>query len=172
MLNPRFYTLACIVVALVMFRVVPHPPNVSPIAAMALFAGAHFSDKRVALLIPMAALLLSDLVIGIHSTMLYVYMAFAMAVLIGIWLRSSYSVQTVTGAAVASSLLFFVITNFGSWLSHDLYPKTWDGLLAAYSAGLPFYRNTLIGDLCFTLIVFGGFWLAQKYLPVLRERVT
>jgi hypothetical protein len=169
-MNPRTLTLILIVLALAASRFLPHPPNVSPIAAMALFAGAHFIDRRAAFLVPLGALLLSDLLLGFHSTMAYVYGAFALMVVIGLWLRAHAGVVPLIGAALASSVLFFVITNFGSWLSHNMYPKTADGLLAAYTAAIPFFRNTVLGDVMFTLLVFGGFEFAQQRLAFLRAR--
>ena len=85
-MNKRLITLSMIIFAIAMFRVLPHPPNVSPVAAMALFGGAFFSDRRVAFLVPFLALLLSDIVIGLHDTMVYVYAGFALTVVIGFWI--------------------------------------------------------------------------------------
>lgn len=167
-----FYAVTAIIISLALFRLLPHWPNVSPVAAMALFGGAYFIDKRIALIIPFLALFLTDLVLGLHATMVFVYAAFAMTVLIGMWLQNRVSVTNTMLAAVVSSVLFFLVTNFGSWIMtgvHGMYPRTLEGLMQAYSAGIPFFQNTLIGNLAYTAIIFGGYHLLQKNLPQLRQ---
>jgi len=150
-------------------RLLPHPPNFTPIAAIALFGGASFYDRRVAFLVPLAAMLLSDLVIGFHRLMPLVYGSFALTVLLGFWLRRRRTPQTVLGVALASSAVFFAITNFGVWAMGSLYPHTLEGLIAAYVAAIPFFRNTVLGDLCYASVLFGGFALLERPFPVLRE---
>lgn len=169
-MNPRLATLIGILLVAALFRVLPHPPNVAPIAAMALFAGAYFTDRKLAFVLPFAALLLSDLVLGFHSSMVFVYGAFAATVVMGLALQAHRRPLPILGAALGSSVLFFVVTNFGAWLSHDMYPKTIEGLMAAYTAGIPFFRNTVAGDLLFVALFFGGFALAERYIPALREQ--
>lgn len=159
-------------------RLLPHPPNVAPIAAMALFAGATFADTRLAVAVPLAAMFISDLFLGLHTTMPFVYGSFLMITGIGRWLRggsggvgqTSGSVMRLGGAAAASSVLFFVVTNFGVWATTPIYPKTAAGLWAAYLAGLPFFRNTLLGDLFYCAVLFGGFALIERLVPALRSR--
>jgi hypothetical protein len=70
---------------------------------------------------------------------------------------------------LASSVLFFVLTNFGVWAFDALYPKTLEGLMACYVAAIPFFRNTLLGDLSYTVVLFGGFALLERRIPVLRD---
>jgi hypothetical protein len=171
-MNPRTAILISIILAAALFRLFHLVPNVSPIAAMALFAGAQFADRRMALLVPLAAMALSDLVLGLHGTLPFVYAAFALTVLMGGMLRDRVRALPVLGTAVAASLLFFGLTNLGVWLTWDLYPLTLEGLMQAYAAGLPFYRNTLAGDLLFTGALFGGFALAQQRWPMLRARAS
>ena len=162
-MNIRFSAIVSIILVLAIYRVVPHPPNVSPVAAMALFGGAYFADRKLAFIIPLFALVVSDLIIGLHDTLPFVYGAFAITVMAGIWLRDKLSLMSIAGTALASSLLFFVVTNFGVWLfNQGLYPLTFEGLLQSYVAGIPFYSNTLIGDLFFTALLFGGFHLLEK----------
>jgi hypothetical protein len=168
-MNLRLSVIVSIILLLAVYRVIPHPPNVSPVAAMALFGGAYFTDRKLAFIIPLIALLVSDLIIGLHNTLPFVYGAFAVTVVMGIWLRDRIGVMTVAGAAVGASLLFFIVTNFGAWLSNPgLYPQTFEGLLQSYAAGIPFYRNTLIGDLFFTALLFGGFQLLEKNIHELE----
>ena len=145
-----------VIILLAVFRLVPHPPNAVPIAAMALFAGAFFSNRLLAYLIPMAAMVLSDLVLGFHSTVWYVYAGVVITVLIGSVLKQ-FSILRVGVAAIVASILFFLITNFGAWLHHDMYPQNYNGLLQAYVAGIPFLRNALIANLIFSYLVFYGF---------------
>ena len=162
-MNVRFSVIVSIILLMAFYRVIPHPPNVSPLAAMALFGGVYFADRKLAFIIPLFALVVSDLVIGLHETLPFVYGAFAVTVVAGIWLRDKLSVISVAGTALAASLLFFVVTNFGAWLLNPgLYPMTSAGLLQSYVAGIPFYANTLIGDLFFTALLFGGFHLLER----------
>jgi hypothetical protein len=170
-MNPRLTVVLMIVLAAALMRIVPHPANVTPIAAMALFAGAYLPDRRMALLIPLAAMLLSDLVIGLHASMLYVYAGVAVTVLIGAgMLRKNPSVMPAIAASLVSSVLFFLITNYGTWVTGVLYPQTAEGLMMAYTAGIPFFRNSILGDLFFTAILFGGFQALERWLPSLQTR--
>jgi len=168
-MNTRLITLSLIIFAIAMFRILPHPPNVSPVAAMALFGGACFSDKRVAFLVPFLALLLSDFMLGLHDTMVYVYTGFALTVVIGFWLRNNMNIGRIALAVVGSSVLFFIISNFGAWFTSGLYPMTLDGLMQAYVAAIPFFQNSLLGNAVFTALLFGGFAALQRNIPVLAE---
>jgi hypothetical protein len=172
MTHPRFLTLVGIVVAAAAMRLLPHWPNFTPLAALALFGGAHFASLRTAFAVPLAAMLLSDLFIGPDVTLPFVYAAFVAIVGLGLLLRRRRTVFTVGGAALASSLLFYGVTNFGVWLTLGFYPHTPAGLLATYTAGIPFFANTVAGDLFYAALLFGGFALAQRALPVLREPAT
>lgn len=162
------------VVGLVAFaasiRLFPHPPNFTPIAAMALFAGCHLADRRLALAIPLAAMLLTDLVLGMHATMPFVYAGIALTVVIGSGLARRRTVARLFGAAMASSVLFFAISNFGVWLAGGLYPLTAAGLTACYVAAIPFFQNSLLGDVLYTGLLFGGMAIAEQHLLAVRER--
>ena len=169
MFRPRLAALISIVMAAALSRLIPHPPNMTSVAAVALFGGAYFSDRRLAFLVPLAALFLSDLVLGFYGHMAVVYSSFALIVCIGLWLGKDRSVPRITAAALASSILFFLLTNFGVWAFDSLYPRTLDGLIDCYVAAIPFFRNTLQGDILYTLILFGGFALLERRFSVLRE---
>ena len=149
-------------------RLVPHPPNFSPIDAMALFSGAYVGRRALAFAAPLLALLLSDLVLGFYAGMNFVYASVALIVLIGWWLSERRTVLRVVTAAVAGSVAFFVITNFGMWLFSGFYPLTAAGLEACYVAAIPFFQNTVAGDLFYTALLFGGFALAEHFMPRLR----
>lgn len=136
-------------------RLLPHPANVAPIAAMALFGGAYL-DKRYALVLPIAAMLVSDMFLGFHPMMPFVYGSFLLTGGIGMWLSSHKHPVTIFAASLVSSLLFFLITNVGVWLVGGLYPKTFAGLETCFIYALPFFRNTILGDLFYTGIFFGA----------------
>jgi hypothetical protein len=147
-------------------RLVPHPANFTAIAAVALFGAVKMKDKKQAILIPIAAMLLSDTVFelmyragvspfpGFHSGMSYVYGAFLLISFVGFWIRSAFSIQRLALGTLIASLLFFFVTNLGVWLS-GWYGYTIEGLSACYIAAIPFYRNQVIGDIFFTSLLFG-----------------
>lgn len=140
----------CTVVAvLVLSRVLPHPPNFTPLIAVAFFAGIFLKDSRAALLVPLAAMLVADWIIGFHSGMLFVYGALAAAVLLGRWLGQRRSAGRDVAGLVAGSVLFFVVSNFGVWLLDGLYPLDGAGLVACYVAAIPFFHNTLVSTLLY-----------------------
>ena len=145
-------------------RLFPHPMNFAPIMALALFGGAYF-DKRIAPILPLAALLISDYFIGFYPGIEFTYMAFIISVFIGMWLKSRKTVPVIVGVTVANSVLFFIISNFGVWYVEILYPKTFAGLLECYAMALPFFRNTIAGDLFYVAVLFGVYEVALKYLP-------
>jgi hypothetical protein len=165
-----------IVLIAALSRLIPHYPNVTPISGMALFGAAYFSRKWMAALIPFAALWLSDLILNntIYASYSegfslfgspWVYLAFGLIVVMG-WLGlKKISLPRVIGVSVSASLLFFLITNFGSWLA--FYPNTVEGLIACYGAAIPFLRNTILGDLFYVTVLFGAFELVQLYWPKL-----
>ena len=159
---------AAILIAAVL-RLIPHPPNFTPIGAMALFSGAYLGRKGViAFAAPLGALLLSDLVLGFYRGMPTVYFSVALVVIIG-WLSlRRVSPIRIGAAAIASSVLFFVVTNFGMWLSSGFYPRTLAGLEACYVAAIPFFQNTVAGDLFYAALLFGGWKVAETLLPRLR----
>lgn len=174
----RLLLVVYILVAAAALRLVPHPPNFAPIGAMALFGGASFPSRRLALLFPLAAMLVSDLAIGLvrgdwsmglHGLLPVVYASFLLIVCLGFWLRSRRRVLPIAGATLAGSVLFFIVTNFGVWALGTLYPKTWEGLAACYVAAIPFFRNTLLGDGFYSALLFGTLAAAEKLNPALRE---
>ena len=167
----RVIALVIAIFAAAALRLLPHPPNFSPIAAMALFSGAQLPKRALAFVAPFAALLLSDLALGgFYPGMNFVYLSFALTVVIGWAVASRKTPLVIGGAAVASSVLFFVLTNFGMWLFSGIYPLTQAGLVECYVAAIPFFQNTLVGDLSFTLLLFGGLALLERVLPAIRQR--
>lgn len=151
-----------IILFAVALRLVPHLPNFTPIAAMALFGGTYLS-KKYALAVPLVALFISDIFLGFHDTMVFVYGSFLLIGVIGIWLSRHKNLRNVLLTTVFSSILFFVITNFGVWLGGGLYPKTLAGFLDCYILAIPFFRNTILGDMFYVSLFFGSFELAIKF---------
>jgi hypothetical protein len=177
MLNPRFGTLVFIVLAAAATRLLPHVPNVTAMTALALFGAAHFSDRRLAIGVPLAVLLLSDIALGLYwqwdfralqGHMWVQYASFLAIVGMGFMLRRSRGVVRVGAVTLGASVLFFVVTNLGEWAFQPWYPKTAAGLAASYVAGIPFFRNMLLGDLAYSALMFGGFALLERRFAVLR----
>ncbi len=134
-------------------RFIPHPPNVTPLGGLALFSGVSLSFP-LGLFIPLITMFISDLVLGLHPTIPYVYGSFLLITMLGRHMKNKISVIHLTGLSVLSSLIFFLITNFGAWLTWDFYPKTISGLISSYVMALPFFRNSLLGDLFFSIFFF------------------
>jgi hypothetical protein len=166
--KPRFLFLAGMILAAAGSRLIPHPPNFSPVAALALFGGAQFADKRLAFLVPLTAMFLSDLILGLHSLIPVIYGCFAFIVWLGFWVRRNQSFWRISGAALFGAIFFFVTTNFGVWLFASIYSKTGDGLLTCYTEAIPFFWNTLSSDLIYTAVLFGGLRAAEWRWSVLR----
>jgi hypothetical protein len=150
----QLFIIAFMLIA-VLFRLLPHLPNFTPITAIALFGGLYFSNKTMAYLVPLVIMALSDLFLGFHSISFVVYAAFIVVSFIGTQTKKP-SVFTI----LLSSISFFIITNFGVWLIG--YPKTWSGLVECYTLALPFFRNSLLGDLFYSGVMILGFNAVQK----------
>lgn len=158
----RGISVLMIILLAVLARLIPHPPNFAPIAGLALFSGSNFKNK-ISLLIPLAAMILSDIFLGFHSTIFYVYISFILITLIGRKIKS-LKFSNLFLASLLSSILFFLITNFGVWATGSMYPKTFDGLIQSYVMGLPFFRNTVLGDLFYSFSFFYGFEFLSKFI--------
>jgi hypothetical protein len=167
-------------------RLAPHPWNLTPVGAIALFSGAMVRDRRLAFLVPVLVMFATDLIIGFNKLSPLVYASFLLSVLIGravVGARFSASqsqpepsarsrkraVPRIAGAIFLGALQFFLITNFGVWAFLDSYPRTGTGLAACYIAGLPLFWNTLAGDAVYATVLFGGFFLAERLAPRLRQ---
>lgn len=157
-------------------RMVPHPPNFAPITAIALFGGFYLPG-RYALLVTFAALFLSDLLIGFYGqTMIFVYLSFLISNLVGIILRGNKKLETLVSASLICSIIFFLVTNFGVWLDPlSSYPKTFNGLMQSYFMAIPFFRNTFLGDLFYTGVLFGSYEIlaifAKNNLPAKYKKL-
>ncbi len=184
MLHARAWFLALLVLAAAASRVLPHPPNFAPMTALALFGAATFRERWAAWLAPVGALLFSDTLLhfthqwgwqpswGFYRGQWVVYTCLLATTGLGFALRGRRTAANVAAATLAGSVLFFGATNFAVWAlgSGSTYPKTAGGLLLCYEMAVPFFRNGLLGDSCYALILFGSLALAEARVPALRPR--
>jgi hypothetical protein len=177
--TPRFIVVLSVIMIAALLRLLPHWPNFTPIAAMALFAGTYFDRKQYAFAIPFASMFLSDIILGLHANMPAVYLGFAITVLIGMTIRRNVNVGSILLASLSSSVIFFLITNFSAWLASPLYPQTFAGLMECYVAGLVFFSdhahglsfflNDILGSTFFSAVFYGAFYLAEMRFPMLDK---
>lgn len=171
--------LAGMILLAALSRLLPHPMNFSPVEAIALFGGAYFAARGWAVAVPLLAMLVSDLILGISIGGMYwdymtglsfwsVYLCIALSTVMGFGLRGRVGAGRVLGYSLAGSVLFFVVTNFFTWFGGTLYPQTFEGLVACYIAAIPFFQNTLLGTLFYAAVLFGGFELLRRRKPSLR----
>lgn len=176
--TPRFMFVVVAIFLAAISRVLPHPANFTPIAAMALFAGAFMADKRLAFVIPLLAMFLSDCLLqlitgyGFHNTMVFVYGSFCITVGLGFLLKQKNKAGRIILLSILSSCIFFVLTNFATWWLEGtngapLYQHTWQGLVSCYVNAIPYFQNELLGNLCYCGILFGSFYFAKSKFPVL-----
>lgn len=178
-MNKRNLIIISIVLIAALCRLLPHLPNFTPLVAMSLFAGAYLRNRYTAVLIPIAAMLISDAFTGFSGWMFpeqvaVVYGSFALIALIGTTLNNDKGILRIGASTLAGSILFFVTTNFAVWMggmfhAPALYPMNGTGLLECYIAAIPFFTNSLMGDLFYSAVLFGGFYLATINIPSLRE---
>ncbi len=166
--QPRFLFLAGIIFATAASRLIPHPPNFSPVAALALFGGAQLGGRWRAFLVPLAAMFLSDLILGFSLLTPVIYGSFALIVCLGFWVKRKPNIGRIGLASVIGALLFFAATNFGVWALGGYYPKTGAGLAECFTAALPFFWNTLTSDLFYATLLFGAWSAAEGRWPGLR----
>jgi len=132
----------------VWFRLIPHPPNVAPITALALFSGASFRNKWFSIVFPLIAMVLSDIVLGFSTISFWVYSAFMLITMFA-WIVKELKWTSV----LISSLIFFIVSNFGVWVLS--YPHTIEGLITCYTMAIPFFGYSILGDMAWSLILFG-----------------
>ncbi|RPG60825.1 MAG: hypothetical protein CBD51_000150 [Flavobacteriales bacterium TMED191] len=145
----------------VLTRIIPHPPNMTAIGAIALFSGTFLYDKRLAFILPTTILLISDFLLG-YQPVLSVYLSFIIIVSLGFILSKKQTFFRVINMSLIASILFFIITNFAVFLTSSFYPKTIIGLLECFTLAIPFFLNTLTGNIVYSLIMFYSFKFVQK----------
>lgn len=177
----QFWFSALVVILIAASRLMSHTDNFVPVFAMILFASVHLKNKLQAILISIGALWLSDLYINnwgkyaeYHNEFIFIsspfnYLSYLLIALIGFKLfQNTISIKKVFGSSLFVGVVFFIVSNFGVWLSGSLYPLTFDGLLSCYTAAIPFFRSTLSSNMLFSFILFGGYYALQKEVKSLQ----
>lgn len=141
----------------VFYRLIPHPPNFAPVAAISLFSGFYF--RRYFIWLPILVMLISDIFIGFYDwkLMAVVYFSFILISIIGIALRKYKSVLTLLACSLSGSILFYLLTNFAVWALTGWYSHNFHGLINCYIMALPFFKNTLAGDIFYASVIFGAY---------------
>lgn len=176
----RISIIAALILIVALSRLIPIY-NFSPLGALGLFGAAYFKKKWQVFLIPIAAIWLSDLLVNnilyasyyssftwFYDGFYWQYGSYLLIALVGLFIFKKVNTTRVVVGALTATVLFFVVSNFGSWASSPLYPKSFAGLMAAFAAGIPFIKGTLLGNLVYSGVLFGSFALLQKKFPVLR----
>jgi len=163
---------AALVLLAAALRILPHPWNFTPIGAMALFSGSVFRERWLRFLFPMLALFAGDAIVGFHKLMLFVYLSFLVNVAIGMWIGEDRKLAHIAGGTLLGATQFFLVTNFAVWAVFTTYPKTAAGLIACYAAGVPLYWNSLVGDMLYAALLFGGYTLAERFVAHDRRVAT
>ncbi|PJZ46595.1 DUF6580 family putative transport protein [Leptospira brenneri] len=154
MFQSRVSIAILMVIATVISRILPHPPNFTPVLAVSLFSGAYVADRRLALFVPLLAMFLSDLYIGFHDLIPVIYGFMILAVLFGKQIRSSLTKSF--GYTVVGSVVFFVLTNLAVWATSGMYSLDLSGLVTCFTLAIPFFQNSIVGDLVYSGILFGS----------------
>lgn len=179
--QPKLSLILGLIALAAIFRIVPHWPNFTPVAAIALMSGALIANRLMAFVIPFLAIAISDFLTVILVNYAYItpgeyfsspalifsYAAYAMMVMIGMGISKKLQWSVLGAASLSTATIFFLLSNFGYWLTSAL-PKTAAGLGLAYEMGLPFYLNNLAGDLFYTFVLFGSIALLTERFPTLR----
>ena len=185
-LNVRFGVLSAMILLAAMSRLIPHPANFAPIGGMALFGAAYYSKRYWAFIIPIVALWISNLLLNnvvygqyfdgfvwFKGSSLFIYGAFALIVLFGMVTLKKVRIPRLIVSALGASFIFFLVSNFGVWFSGTMYPKDVGGLIACYVAGIPFFQNTMAGDLVYTAVMFGAFeWSARRFPQLQLQHIS
>lgn len=175
-----FYIIIGFILFAALARLLPHAYNFTPLGAIALFGAAYFPRKKWAFIIPILALWLSDLFLNNYiyasyyegftlftSGFLYIYGAFALIVILGIYLLKKITLTRVAGGALGGAVIFFIVSNFGVWIASPLYPLTLEGLIMCYTAAIPFFHYTLAGNVIYCSVLFGGYEYLKYKAPEL-----
>jgi hypothetical protein len=180
-INLRFGVITIMILVAALSRLIPHPANFAPIGGMALFGAAYYGKRYWAFIIPIVSMWISDLILNnvvfgeyfehfvwFYSGSLFTYGAFALIVLLGMFTLKKIRIPNLIMSALGASVIFFLVSNFGVWFSWTMYPKDFGGLMACYTAGIPFFKNTIAGDLVYSAVLFGAFEWSVSRFPRLR----
>ena len=172
------------IISLILFasfsRIIPHMPNFTPIGAIALFGGAYLKNRYHAFLIPMISLWLSDLILNnfifsfyseftwFYPGFLWQYASFILIIVIGYLFLKKLNFKNIFITTIFSSLVFFIITNFGVWISGSMYTLDFQGLISCYIMALPFFKGTLLGFMCYSTLLFGVLEFSKYKFEILK----
>jgi hypothetical protein len=184
--TPGSLALILMIVLAALSRLLPHPPNFSPVEAMALFGGAYFAKRWMGIVVPLVAMLLSDIALGLINGGLYlqhftslsfllVYACIALSSVMGFGMRGKVNALRVMGYSLAGSVVFFVVTNFGVYLTATSMPGSAAciaGVIPCYISAIPFFKWTVLGTLFYSVLMFGGFALLRIKLPNLQSQTV
>ncbi|MGB4776253.1 MAG: DUF6580 family putative transport protein [Daejeonella sp.] len=172
LISPRFITLSIIIILAALTRAlplfIPHIWNFTAVGALAIFSGAQFRDNRLALIMPLAAMGLSDLFLG-NGFSLVVYTGFLLMVICGILIRNNKSIANVVLASVSAAVVFYLFTNFAFFYPATTYPRNLAGITTSYIMAFPFLNNMIIGNLVYGSALFGLFYILKNRYPVLAD---
>jgi ABC-type proline/glycine betaine transport system permease subunit len=153
-------TISLIIIG-ILLRFIPHTANFTPVAAIAIFAGVYLNKKQ-ALIVPLLLMVLSDIFLGMHNVVIFTWGSFILVTFLGVWAKNHKTVKAIASTAIVSSVLFYLITNFGVW-AMGWYPQTAKGLLDCYLLGLPFLRTFTVATFVYTIVFFGAYeFIASK----------
>lgn len=185
-IQPKIILVISAIAVAAVFRLLPHWPNFTPVATIALMGGALVSARALSFLLPLAAMFISDILTIVFINGRYItvgeyfssegtaliYLSIVAMTAIGFFLKSRRSIPALAMASTASAVVFFLMSNFGAWLTNTL-PKTGAGLMATYEMGIPFFANNLAGNLFFTFVFFGILsWAGQSSGKLQEKRVN
>ena len=155
----------CLILVLSFTRLIPHPANFTPVLALGIFSGFYFRNFILSFFIVISSMFIGDVFLGFHNTMIFTYSSLAVAVLIGLLLKN-FNILGILIGGTTSSIAFFIVTNFGAWLTLDMYENNLSGLMHSYVLAIPFYHNTLLSTLLYLFLIKVIFEL------VLNKKVT
>jgi hypothetical protein len=175
------------IISLILFasfsRIIPHMPNFTPVGAMALFGGAYLKNKYHALIIPLLSLWISDLVINnfilsyysnftwFYPGFIWQYASFILIIIVGYFFLKKLNFKNVFVTTISSSILFFLITNFGVWISGTMYAFDLQGLITCYVMALPFFKGTLLGFICYSTFLFGVLEFSKRKFQISKNQI-
>ena len=164
--NNFFFILGIILLAS-FSRLIPHYPNFTPVIAIAIFGGKFFNDRSLAVLLPLLILWVSDLILNnfvfnyyesfifFYSGFFWQYLPIICITLIGRYSLDKISLLRLLGVSISSSLIFYIVSNFGVFISSSIYTKDLSGLILCYTVALPFFYGTLSSTVIYTFSLFG-----------------
>lgn len=174
-MNKKIAIISAIIFSAAFIRLLPHAPNFTPLGAMALFAGAYLSNRYLAFLLPLATLIISDALMGFYGwafpgQVAVTYSSFMLITLLGRNLAQNKSAIRVGMGSLAGTVIFFITTNFAVWATGfftaaPLYPTNFSGLTECFLMAIPFFQNSILGDLVYNALFFGGFYLLKVNVP-------